>query len=146
MKYLAALLPFSAFADFANMEQQFQTKANVSQLTQLQGGFRSATNFGTGFTATLLSSFHEYGCWCYLDGQPVNGKSSPVNAIDAHCKALADGYACASMDETDACNAWEAAYTQFEIKRRQISQKDFSFGQLEFRWNRQSLSYLKSLF
>lgn len=111
MKYLAALLPFSAFADFANMEQQFQTKANVSQLTQLQGGFRSATNFGTGFTATLLSSFHEYGCWCYLDGQPVNGKSSPVNAIDAHCKALADGYACASMDETDACNAWEAAYT-----------------------------------
>jgi len=108
MKFLATLLPISAFADFANMEQQFQAKANVSQSSQFS---RSATNFGTGFTSTILSSFHEYGCWCYFDGRPVAGKSSPVNAIDSHCKALADGYACAAMDESTTCNAWEESYT-----------------------------------
>lgn len=108
MKVLATILPLTTFADFAAMQDHFNTKANLSQSNQ---GFRSATNFGTGFTATLLSSFHEYGCWCYLDGQPVAGKSQPVNAIDMHCKSLADGYACASMDEApNACNAWEVSY------------------------------------
>ena len=102
---LTALFPLS-FADFAAMEKQFNAALNQTQ----PGNFRSATNFGT-FANLAFASFHEYGCWCYLSGQPVNGKSNPVNEIDAHCKLLADGYACASMDETSTCNAWEVNYT-----------------------------------
>ena len=103
---ITTLLPLS-FADFAAMEKQFNAANNQSSSP---AGFRSATNFNT-FANIAFSSFHEYGCWCYLDGQPVNGKSNPVNAIDGFCKSLADGYACASMDESpNACNAWEVSY------------------------------------
>ena len=54
-----------------------------------------------------------YGCWCYFQEDVGKGKSHPVNAVDALCKILHQGYECAMMDgEADnyPCTPWEVQY------------------------------------
>ena len=45
-----------------------------------------------------LQLLDQYGCWCYFEDDHGNGRGKPINEIDAQCKILHDGYACAIMD------------------------------------------------
>jgi len=60
-----------------------------------------------------LALLDQYGCWCYFEEDHGQGRGKPINEIDAHCKVLHDGYACAIMDgETEGfqCTPWTVQY------------------------------------
>jgi len=70
-----------------------------------------STIFGTN-----LNDIKDSGCHCYFDEDYEHGKGTPVNAIDAICKQLSEGYTCAIYDVLQQsgdpnCKPWEVVYT-----------------------------------
>jgi len=65
----------------------------------------------------LIGGNHErlnrYGCWCYFDDLVGNGKSNPINLVDAECKILHGGYECIVADHAargEECTPWTQAF------------------------------------
>ena len=59
-----------------------------------------------------------YGCWCYFDEDVGRGQGTPVNKIDARCRNLHHGYACARLDDSsnNVCQRpWEVSYTHVDL-------------------------------
>ena len=71
-------------------------------------------SFGSDWSAEIIDSINEYGCWCYFQNDHGKGRGSPVNEVDAQCKILQDGYACILMDAEDegedSCTPWDVKY------------------------------------
>ena len=65
----------------------------------------------------LQEYFLPYGCWCHFDENKYNiagkGKGTPMDAWDANCRTLSEGYECAVMDglaEGEECAPWSVPY------------------------------------
>ena len=67
-----------------------------------------------------MEIFQQYGCWCYFgDELRNNGRSTPVDDIDALCKVLNQGYQCAVLDAQEEgdndCQPWNEEYTTSRV-------------------------------
>jgi hypothetical protein len=95
------------YASFAEMEKSF-----AEIMKNKTASFDRAFPVNQ-FSLALVSE--NYGCWCHsLKEHTGKGKSKPLDALDALCKSLSEGYDCASIDaeaEGLTCNAWEEDYS-----------------------------------
>jgi len=108
MKVIIPSLIVTASASFTEMENLFS-----KIISNATGPIDRA--FADNQFSLSLASASSYGCWCHnLEVHTGKGKSKPLDALDALCKRLSEGYDCASMDaedEGETCNAWEENYT-----------------------------------
>jgi len=122
MKVIIPSLIVTASASFTEVASQF-AKIMKNETGQVGPNDRA---FADNQFSLSLSQVGSYGCWCHdLKVHTGKGKSKPLDALDALCKRLSDGYDCASMDaeaEGETCNAWEENYTNDDGDAIQCSQ------------------------
>lgn len=75
---------------------------------------KQGRSLAAGWANSMVRSVTNYACWCYFEDAHGQGRSKPVNDIDAQCKILHDGYSCIMMDAEDDqvedCVPWEEDY------------------------------------
>lgn len=69
----------------------------------LQNSMRASTSFSKT-RSPLLQLLNPYGCHCNFEMMPSPYTGEPVNAFDAACKVLQDGYRCIGMDDGQECS------------------------------------------
>ena len=92
-------------ASFAEMSENFAVAINGTTS-------RSLTNH------LLEEYFFRYGCWCTFNDDHTfdgnqHGRGAPLDAWDANCRRLKEGYECAMIDAEERgeeCVSWEVTY------------------------------------
>lgn len=116
MKLIAfSVLVATATADMAYMSSLISSAVNEEVIRLASSGDEASSRDLSAFLGANLENIDEYGCWCYFDEDSItNGRGSPVDTIDRHCKVLSHGYQCAILDAEAAsitdCVPWEQAY------------------------------------
>lgn len=85
---------------------------DLKNVSDENGQVRNAADASGHFraiTEASMAAIADYGCWCYFEEKHGAGKGKPVDAIDAMCHQLHQGYECVIMDNDDAgtpCVPW----------------------------------------
>merc|ERR1711937_250990 len=104
-----------SFALHYNVDNKTRSSMRTIAITSVALAAGASAQFRELAGGIMERYFFGYGCYCNFDGDfnnlPGSGRGKPVDAWDAACKALVDGYECAAM-EFDGCEPWNEEYVQ----------------------------------